>query len=183
MIYTKTGDKGTTSLVGGSRVAKNHPRVECYGTIDELNSQVAVVAELVKGLQGDYYRQLKEIQHHLFVVQTLLATEEPSMWEKLPQLPADATERLERHIDEYYARLPHPNAFVIPGGTLASAQCHVARCVCRRAERLMVSVQQESALPEGVPAFVNRLSDYLFALARILVVAEGQEEHYWTAKP
>lgn len=182
MIYTKKGDKGTTSLVGGSRVSKNHPRVECYGTLDELNSQVAVVAELVCNLKSEYYQQLKEAQHNLFVVQTILATEDPTMLDKLPKLPSDAASVLEKYIDTYYAQLPHPNAFVIPGGTLASAQCHVARCVCRRAERLMVVVEQESKLPEGVLAYINRLSDYLFALARILVVAEGKEEQYWQAR-
>lgn len=182
MIYTKQGDKGTTSLVGGTRVEKCHERVECYGTVDELNSHVGVVAELARTIDGSFYKELKEVQNNLFVIQTLLATEDEALLGRLPQLPDDATRSLELRIDEYYAQLPHPNAFIIPGGNMASAQCHVARCVCRRTERLLVKLQHSCKVPDAIPPYINRLSDYLFALARILVVKDGKEEDYWSAK-
>ena len=175
MIYTKTGDKGTTSLVGGTRVPKYHIRVEAYGTVDELNAHVGLLAEMVKDSHPQQYANLKEVQRNLFVVQTLLATEKEVPF-TLPQLPADAVEAMEHHIDDLQALLPPFRSFVIPGGTLPSAQCHVARTVCRRAERCIVKLGTEATVDPQVACYVNRLSDYLFVLSRHLVVSQGAEE-------
>lgn len=181
MVYTKTGDKGETSLVGGTRVLKCDPRVEAYGTVDELNSQVGVVAELARSISQEQYEVLKDIQNKLFVIQTLLATEDADIYTRLPQLPADAEKVLEREIDALNERLPKNNAFIIPGGNLAGAQCHVARTVCRRAERLIVSLAQTIEIDDVLRRYINRLSDYLFVLSRILVVDDGKQEHFWKA--
>lgn len=181
MVYTKTGDKGETSLVGGTRVKKCDLRVEAYGTIDELNSHVGVVAEFAKSINASLYHLLKQIQDNLFVVQTLLATEDEALYQKMPQLPANATLQLEQAIDAMTQQLPKNNAFIIPGGSMAGAQCHVARTVCRRAERCMVRLHQESPIESQLCCYVNRLSDYLFVLSRILVLEEGRDEDYWSA--
>lgn len=182
MVYTKTGDKGETSLVGGTRVKKNDLRVECYGTIDELNAQVGVVAEWTRPISDKHYLSLKEIQNRLFVIQTLLATEDKALYAKMPQLPADATSSLEKAIDAIVDELPRNNAFIIPGGNLAGAQCHVARTVCRRAERLLVGLKEHVEVEENICRYINRLSDYLFVLSRLMVIADGKEENFWSAK-
>lgn len=186
MIYTKTGDHGTTSLVGGSRVNKDDHRVEAYGTVDELNSHIGLLAEMVRPLQGGYYDELKAVQHNLFTLQTLLATEDAAIYGRLPQLPEEEVEMLERQIDTITDQLPKLQNFVIAGGNLAGAQCHVARTVCRRAERRVVTLAREAVEESGNQAvrqstdvilrYLNRLSDYLFVLGRRLVVMEGKEE-------
>lgn len=175
MIYTKTGDSGTTSLVGGTRVAKNHPRVEAYGTVDELNAHVGYLAEMVKDSDPEVYTELKQVQRHLFVIQTLLATEKEVPFQ-LPSLPDDAVKGLEHRIDALQQGVPPFRSFVIPGGTPASAYCHVCRTVCRRAERLIVALGQETPVDSLTTAYINRLSDYLFILSRHLVIAHGGEE-------
>lgn len=174
-VYTKTGDKGTTSLVGGTRVAKCHIRVEAYGTVDELNSHLGLLAEMIRSIDPAQYSLLKLAQRNLFVVQTLLATEKEVPY-PLPQLSPDAVELLERDIDALQAQLPPFRSFVIPGGNLQSAQCHVARTVCRRAERCIVALAQDQPVAEEINRYVNRLSDYLFVLSRHLVVSQGSEE-------
>ncbi len=178
MIYTKTGDGGTTSLVGGTRVLKCHPRVEAYGTVDELNSHVGLLAELVKPLNTPHYAHLKQVQRNLFIIQTLLATEEDSAYKPSP-LPDDAVAGLEHLIDSVQAEVPPLRRFVIPGGTVASAQCHVARTVCRRAERSIVALNQQQPVDSAVACYVNRLSDYLFVLARHLVLQQGADESFF----
>lgn len=175
MIYTKTGDKGTTSLVGGTRVAKCDIRVEAYGTVDELNSHVGLLAEMIRSIDAQHYAYLKKIQNCLFVVQTLLATEKELPYE-LPQLPADAIAEMEQSIDALQAQLPPFRCFVIPGGNVHSAQCHVARTVCRRAERCIVALAQQAPVQEDICRYINRISDYLFVLSRHLVVSQGDEE-------
>lgn len=174
-VYTKTGDKGTTSLVGGTRVAKCHIRVEAYGTVDELNSHMGLLAEMIRDIDSEQYDQLKCAQRHLFVVQTLLATEKDVPYD-LPRLPADAVARMEQAIDALQAKLPPFRSFVIPGGNIQSAQCHVARTVCRRAERCIVSLAQQEPVSEDICRYINRLSDYLFVLSRHLVISQGQAE-------
>ena len=176
MIYTKTGDSGTTSLVGGSRVRKDNVRVEAYGTVDELNSHIGLLAEMIRPLGSGYYDELKAVQHNLFTLQTLLATEDSELYGRLPQLPEEEVEMLERQIDIITDHLPKLRNFVIAGGNLASAQCHVARTVCRRAERRVVSLAQENSIDEVLLRYLNRLSDYLFVLARYAVVADNKEE-------
>ena len=176
MIYTKTGDSGTTSLVGGSRVAKDDHRVEAYGTVDELNSHIGLLAEMIRPLQGGYYDELKAVQNNLFTLQTLLATEDETVYARLPQLDEEEVEMLERQIDLITDQLPKLQNFVIAGGTLAGAQCHVCRTVCRRAERRVVTLAREATLDPVIQRYLNRLSDYLFVLSRHIVVAGGQQE-------
>ena len=175
MIYTKTGDKGTTSLVGGTRVPKFHPRVEAYGTVDELNAHIGLLAEMIKSADSSQYKLLKEAQRNLFIVQTLLATEKEVNFE-LSQLPDNAVADMEHNIDCLQATLPPFRSFVIPGGTMAAAQCHVARTVCRRAERRIVQLAQEAEVGSQITCYINRLSDYLFVLSRHLVLSQGAEE-------
>ena len=176
MIYTKTGDKGTTSLVGGSRVNKDDVRVEAYGTVDELNSHIGLLAELFREKQGGYYDELKAVQNNLFTLQTLLATEDEAIYARLPQLEEEEVEILERQIDTINDLLPKLHNFVIAGGTVTGAQCHVARTVCRRAERCVVTLARQSHVDDVLLRYLNRLSDYLFVLARRAVVAEGKQE-------
>ena len=175
MIYTKTGDGGTTSLVGGTRVSKCHPRVEAYGTVDELNAHIGLLAEMIRDIDSRQFDLLKEVQQRLFVVQTLLATEKEVPFQ-LPQLPDTAVDDIEHQIDELQAQLPPFRSFVMPGGTLPSAQCHVARTVCRRAERCIVKLSEQSPVDNRISRYINRLSDYLFVLSRHLVISQGAEE-------
>ena len=176
MIYTKTGDTGTTSLVGGSRVDKDDHRVEAYGTVDELNSHIGLLAEMLRDMKGGYYDELKAVQNNLFTLQTLLATEDEAIYARLPQLDEEEVEMLERQIDTLTDLLPKLQNFVIAGGTLAGAQCHVARTVCRRAERRVVTLARETSITPVIQRYLNRLSDYLFVLSRYVVVAAGKQE-------
>ena len=175
MIYTKTGDAGTTSLVGGTRVLKCDIRVEAYGTVDELNAHVGLLAEMIKTSDPEHYTFLKQVQDHLFIIQTLLATEEGANIQ-LPPLPADAVAMLEQHIDRMQAQLPQLRNFVIPGGNAAAAQCHVARTVCRRAERRIVELRQQHPVDHSIECYINRLSDFLFVLSRHTVLSQGDIE-------
>lgn len=176
MIYTKTGDKGSTSLVGGSRVSKDDVRVEAYGTVDELNSHIGLLAEMIREQEEAHYKTLKRIQNNLFIVQTLLATEDEALKRKLPTLPTDAATELEHQIDAINDSLPQLKQFVIAGGTVAGAQGHVCRTVCRRAERRVVTLASQVEVEEEVLCYLNRLSDYLFVLARHLVVSRNMAE-------
>lgn len=177
MIYTKTGDKGTTSLVGGARVGKDDVRVEAYGTVDELNAHLALLAELM-GHESDDYSIVKTVQRHLFTIQTLLATEDAVLAQRLPQLGLEQVQWLEQQIDRLEKALPRLHSFVLPGGTTPGAQCHVARCVCRRAERRVVTMLQ--AVPDAPiassQAYLNRLSDWLFVLSRKWTLHGGEED-------
>lgn len=185
MVYTKTGDKGTTSLVGGRRVKKFDQRVEAYGSVDELNSHIGLLAEMVKvSVEGhsDMLRQLKKVQNNLFVAQTLLATEDENIYQKLPQLNEESVIEMEHWIDEMDAKLPKLNSFVIPGGSMASAQAHVCRTVCRRAEREIVRLAEEENIEEKIKKYINRTSDYLFVLSRYILLTENKEEDFWRAE-
>lgn len=177
MIYTKTGDNGTTSLVGGSRVNKNDARVEAYGTVDELNSNIGFLAEMMRMVAGGgYYDELKAVQHNLFTIQTLLATEDEIIYERLPKLENEEVEILERQIDIISDQLPSLTNFVIAGGNSTGAYCHVCRTVCRRAERRVVTLAQHANVEDVVLRYLNRLSDYLFVLARKAVIIDGKAE-------
>ncbi len=182
MVYTKTGDKGTTSLVGGRRVKKCDLRVEAYGTVDELNSHIGLAAEMTRDKFDEQYRQLKKVQNQLFIIQTLLATEDKETYAKLPQLKADATEEVEHWIDAMDAKLPRLKSFVIPGGSILSAQLHVARTVCRRAEREIVRLYESEEVEEDLMKFINRTSDYLFVMSRYSLFLENKEENFWSAE-
>ena len=181
MIYTRTGDAGTTSLVGGARVAKDDPRVEAYGTVDELMSNIGLLIEWVRPWGEEHSTDLRQAQQQLFTIQTLLATEDEALAARLPQLPEAEVQHLESLIDALQAKVPQLHNFVIPGGTVAAAQAHVCRTVCRRAERRVVSLSHQASLPPALQRYLNRLSDYLFVLGRYATVREGLEEE--TYKP
>ena len=180
-IYTKTGDKGTTSLIGGVRVPKNHIRIESYGTVDELNSYLGMVTDLAQNEQINSW--LREIQDRLFTVGSVLATNpDKEVKMKLPDVHDADVLWLEQRIDEMNEVLPEMRSFILPGGNLASSTCHVARCVCRRAERLCVDMQQHGEyVPELIIQYLNRLSDFLFVLARYISHINNADEIPWRA--
>lgn len=177
-IYTKTGDKGTTALIGGTRVSKSDLRIEVYGTVDELNSYIGLVRdqEVNKGRLDI----LKEIQDRLFTIGSTLATD-PDKDTKMitPDLHEEDITLLEQEIDKYTSAVPPLRAFVLPGGHQSVSFCHVARCVCRRAERLAIRLQEVSVVDDRVIKYLNRLSDYLFALCRVMTQELGAEEVTW----
>ena len=178
LIYTRTGDKGTTALVGGTRVAKTHVRLEAYGTVDELNTQLGL---LYTYLTEEVDRKtILWVQHKLFSVGSYLATDQENTTLRMEsQLSEEDVRRLEQMIDETDALLPPLKAFVIPGGSRGSAVCQVCRTVCRRAERRILAMAEEHEVTENVSAFVNRLSDYLFVLARKMNILAETDEIYW----
>lgn len=178
LIYTRTGDKGKTSLVGGARVKKTHVRLEAYGTVDELNSQLGL---LYTYLTEEVDKKLiLWVQHKLFSVGSYLATDQSNTALRIESQIADEDiHRLENAIDEADALLPPLKAFVIPGGSRGSAVCQVCRTVCRRAERRILTMAEEHEVTENVSAFVNRLSDYLFVLARKMNLLAETDEIYW----
>lgn len=178
-IYTKTGDKGATSLIGGTRVSKAHIRIESYGTVDELNSYLGMVNDTCGNPQVSEW--LREIQDRLFTLGAELATTpEKEVKMKLPDLHDEDVTWLEARIDQMNEVLPEMRSFLIPGGNLAASTCHVARCICRRAERLCVGMQ-ESGEPvhELIVRYLNRLSDFLFTLARYIGHLAGTAELPW----
>ena len=174
-IYTRSGDGGETGLLGGERVGKDHPRIEAYGTVDELCAQIGTArsAGLSAGLEG----QLESIQRELFVLGAQLASPEPNA--KLPALDAASVKRLEDWIDEAEAKLPALRQFILPGGCPAGSALHLARTVCRRAERRVQALSREAKLPVEIPVFLNRLSDYLFVAARLANQEAGAAEEPW----
>lgn len=178
-IYTKTGDKGNTSLIGGTKVPKNDIRIETYGTVDELNSWIGFINDQ---LTDEIFKdELKEIQDRLFTIGSSLATDaekEPKM--KLPDLVPGDIEFLEKKIDSMTAALPVMKAFILPGGHTAVSSIHITRCVCRRAERLAVNMREhELFVDEKIIQYLNRLSDYLFTLARFAAQKLGVGEVVW----
>ncbi len=180
MIYTKTGDEGTTSLVGGTRVPKYDDRIEAYGAVDELNSYIGLVAATCdKTVDVLYIEQLKGIQRKLFIVQTLLGTEDKVLYQKLPQLPLDAITTLENYIDAMEIQLPKLNSFIIPGGSILSAHTHIARCICRRSERRCIKLAAHQTIATEICIYLNRLSDYLFVLSRMFLLLERKKEDVW----
>jgi len=177
-IYTKQGDAGQTSLGGGQRVPKEHLRVTAYGTVDELNSQLGVA--LAVGLHPQLATVLSEVQNELFDLGSDLAfVEEDKVRYKLPQIEARHIERLEDLIDEMTAALGPLENFILPGGSLGSSQLHVARTVCRRAERDVAALMREEPVGANVLAYLNRLSDALFVMARYENFMKGVAEPLW----
>lgn len=181
-IYTKTGDKGSTSLIGGVRVPKNHIRIESYGTVDELNSFLGMVRDMAQNTLVTEW--LHEIQDRLFTIGSVLATDPgKDVKMKLPDLQDADVIWLEQKIDEMNEQLPEMRSFILPGGQLAASTTHVARCVCRRAERLCVGMQQHNEeVPEIIIRYLNRLSDFLFVLARYISHINGVEDTPWRAR-
>jgi cob(I)alamin adenosyltransferase len=176
-IYTKTGDQGMTSLIGGARVAKHHLRIESYGTVDELNSHIGVI--LSHEVSVPYQKVLEEIQERLFTVGASLAADPEKSKMKIPDIKDTDIVLLETEIDAMNEVLPALKHFILPGGSTAAANCHVARCVCRRAERLVVHLSSESYVDEKVTVYLNRLSDYLFVLSRKINFDLNSIENIW----
>lgn len=176
-IYTKTGDKGYTSLIGGVRVPKYHLRIESYGTVDELNSYIGLIKSQ-KIADGDQLI-LKEIQDRLFTIGSVLASDPDKSKMKLPDLKLSDIELLELEMDRMSAVLPELKHFILPGGSTTVSYCHIARCICRRAERISVQLSEESFVDEKVIVYLNRLSDYLFVLARKLGYDNDIQESKW----
>jgi len=178
-IYTKTGDKGSTSLIGGTKVPKSDIRIDTYGTVDELNSWIGNINDQLN--DSAFKLELKEIQDRLFTIGSALATDgekEPKM--KLPDLHDSDIRFLENRIDEMTAVLPPMKSFILPGGHPVVSSIHIVRCVCRRAERLAVNMQQhELFIDEKIIQYLNRLSDYLFMLARYVAHKLNVEEVPW----
>ncbi len=183
-VYTKTGDNGTTALFGGTRVSKHHIRIESYGTVDELNSHIGLIRD--QEINSHYKDVLIEIQDRLFTVGAILAT--PPEKETLKSgkkrlqnlgIKESDIEFLEQEIDKMEESLPPMTHFVLPGGHTTVSYCHIARCVCRRAERLAVHLNDIEPTDELVIKYLNRLSDYLFVLARKLSLDLRAEEVQW----
>lgn len=175
-IYTKTGDKGQTSLFGGARLPKHHIRIEAYGTVDELNSYIGLVRdatenEATKGI-------LKEVQDRLFTIGSNLASD-PSKEMITPDVHQADIELLEKEIDQMTAELPPLKNFILPGGHTTVSFCHLARCVCRRTERLVVALAENEKVDLIIIQYLNRLSDYLFTLGRALARDLGVAEVAW----
>jgi cob(I)alamin adenosyltransferase len=180
-IYTKTGDKGQTSLWGGARVPKHHIRIEAYGTVDELNSYLGVVRDQLQ--DEELKTDLKIIQDRLFTLGSILATDpEKSGKIQTPDLFESDIKQLETWIDNMESLLPELKNFILPGGHQAVSFCHVARCVCRRAERLSVALNENEPVNELVLQYLNRLSDYLFVLSRRIGQLYGVEEVIWNQR-
>lgn len=175
-IYTKKGDKGTTSLLGGQRLPKSDPRIDAYGTIDELNAYIGLIRDQkeIEDLKGF----LINVQNQLFLIGSHLAAEPGKSFDYLPDFDEAETKKLEDAMDEMNAKIPEMKNFVLPGGHTLVSFIHIARCVCRRAERGVVALE-DSALDEGVIRYLNRLSDYLFVLSRFVSHWEGVEEVPW----
>ncbi|GAA4346728.1 cob(I)yrinic acid a,c-diamide adenosyltransferase [Hymenobacter saemangeumensis] len=176
-IYTRTGDKGLTSLIGGTRVPKSSLRIECYGTVDELNSYIGLLRD--QDINAPRRPLLKEIQDRLFTIGSSLAADPEKSRMKLPDLHEADVSLLEDEMDRMNAELPELRAFILPGGHPTVSHGHVARCVCRRAERLVIHLQEESFVAELVVMYLNRLSDYLFVLSRYMAHELGVEEVTW----
>lgn len=179
-IYTKTGDQGQTSLLGGARVSKSHVRIEAYGTIDELNSYMGLLRDQpVNQLRKDL---LKELQDRLFTIGSVLAADPKKPSLKIPDLKEKDILLLEQEMDKMDELLPEMRNFILPGGHPSVSFCHIARCVCRRAERLVISLQGQEPVAEIVIKYLNRLSDYLFVLSRKMAYELGSEEVPWKAR-
>jgi cob(I)alamin adenosyltransferase len=176
-IYTKKGDEGKTGLIGGTRVTKNAIRIDAYGTIDELNSYIGVVRDYQ--IDEIYKKQLIEIQDRLFTIGSSLASDPEKSNMKIPDLNESDIAILEKWMDEMDSRLPEMRYFVLPGGNHAVSFCHVARCVCRRAERLIVELKQNEFVAPLVLPYMNRLSDYLFVLSRKIAMDLNADEQPW----
>lgn len=178
-IYTKTGDSGTTGLFGGKRLPKNHLRIETYGTVDELNSYIGLVRDVTT--DNETRDLLKSIQDRLFTIGSNLASD-PDKNVITPDLHVEDIEVLEKAMDKMNEALPALKNFILPGGHTTVSFCHVARCVCRRAERLVVALNENEPVEPLILKYLNRLSDYLFVLARKLGQDLGAEEVNWTTR-
>jgi cob(I)alamin adenosyltransferase len=178
-VYTRTGDKGETSLSGGTRVQKDHPRLDAYGTIDELNSHLGLIQSVIIDV-GEKAR-LTQIQNRVFVVSSNLAVDNVELLQKLPHILEEDIVNLEKAMDLMLDQIPPLNNFILPAGNPAVASCHIARTVCRRAERCMVGLSRIADIDPILIRYINRLSDYLFVLARKTSYDFGSDEVIWTS--
>ncbi|MCU0338644.1 MAG: cob(I)yrinic acid a,c-diamide adenosyltransferase [Spirosomaceae bacterium] len=177
-IYTKTGDKGTTSLVGGTRVSKAELRIDTYGTVDELNAYIGLVRD--QAIHNDTRRDfLKYIQDRLFTIGSILASEPDNRKHFIPDLHEEDITALETAIDDMNEALEPMRSFILPGGHQSVSFAHVARTVCRRAERLVIALNETEPVDDIVVRYLNRLSDYLFVLSRKMAQELGVEEIKW----
>jgi cob(I)alamin adenosyltransferase len=176
-IYTKTGDKGYTSLIGGTRVPKYALRIEAYGTVDELNSYIGLIRD--QNIPESDKSVLKEIQDRLFTIGSVLASDPEKSKMKIPDLHDEDIIVLENEMDKMNEFLPTLKHFVLPGGNQIASFCHIARCICRRAERNTVHLAEDSPMDENVVIYLNRLSDYLFTLSRKVIFDNKNEENKW----
>jgi cob(I)alamin adenosyltransferase len=184
-VYTKGGDKGETSLIGGERVGKDDARLECYGTVDELNATLGLVrVALEASAAGPHLLPIiARVQNELFNLGSVLATPDPARRAKLPAVEQRHVDGLERDIDGVNDDLPPLTSFVLPGGGAASAACHLARTVCRRCERLVVALARHADLGGDLPIqYLNRLSDALFVWGRWCALKDGQPEPLWDSR-
>ncbi|MCR5239607.1 MAG: cob(I)yrinic acid a,c-diamide adenosyltransferase [Prevotella sp.] len=177
-VYTRTGDKGETSIVGGIRMKKSSERLEAYGTADELSAHLGLLASMLP--DGEHKSMILRIQRNLFNVCTNLATDQSQtpLYDSA-HLPGGEIELLEQEVDRMMGLLPERQGFILPGGTQAAAQAHVCRTVCRRAERRIVALSEVAQVSPEVQQYVNRLSDYLFVLAKIINFNENVSEIIW----
>jgi cob(I)alamin adenosyltransferase len=176
-IYTKTGDNGQTSLVGGTRVSKTELRIEAYGTVDELNSYIGLLRD--QEVNNNRKDILKEIQDRLFTIGSILASEPEQTKKRIPDLHESDIELLEKEMDRMDESLEPMRFFILPGGHQSVSFGHLARTVCRRAERIVLRLAQESEVNELVIKYLNRLSDYLFVLCRMMIKDLNIEEISW----
>lgn len=180
-IYTKTGDKGETSLIGGRRIPKYHERIEAYGTIDELSAYIGLIRD--HKIDDHSKTILLEIQDRLFTIESSLATDpEKTISKKLPAIVESDISLLENEIDSMNKILPNLTSFVLPGGNIISSHCQVTRTICRRAERLTIKLAVSNPVGELNIKYLNRLSDYLFVLARKFIYDFGGDESLWKAR-
>ena len=179
-IYTKTGDKGNTSLIGGERVPKYDQRIETYGTVDEMNSWIGLIRD--QDIDKHYIDILVEIQDRLFSLESMLAAGPGSENASLPELAEEDISMLEREIDSMNEHLPALTSFILPGGNTIVSYCHIARTVCRRAERLATRMNEEYLVDAVNIKYLNRLSDYLFVLSRKIALDSGTSETLWNAR-
>ena len=176
-LYRKTGDKGTTGLFGPTRVSKHHPRLDAYGTVDELNAYLGLLRSYP--VEEEIKKDICQIQKKLFTIGSNLANDDKSGTIKIPEIKTEDIIVLERRIDEITENLPELTAFIIPGGHAAPSFCHIARSICRRAERMVVRLNENHTI---ILQYLNRLSDYLFTLARKLAKDFNSEEIKWKAE-
>ena len=177
-LYTKTGDKGQTGLIGGTRVPKNDIRIEAYGTIDELNSFIGLLSTY--SIKVENIRFLRNIQNNLFTIGSYLATDTAKVpLQEASILKKDSIEQIESEIDRIDELLPTLDSFVLPGGTRTGALCHVCRTITRRVERRLFDLNQIYQVDNQIHIYINRLSDYFFALSRYFTIENEGEEIYW----
>lgn len=176
-IYTKGGDKGETSLLGGTRVPKYHERIEAYGTLDELNSFIGLLRD--QNIDSHSREILYKIQNKVFVSESRLAADKSENLQRLPKLTEDDITLLEKEIDRMNEHLPELKSFILPGGHPVVSYCHIARTICRRAERLTIKLNDKYPVEREIIKYLNRLSDYFFVLARKISSDKSIQEVPW----